>query len=772
MDDARSTTSNASATTSSAMTYVMSHDEEHPDFAEVDGEQGWGDWSSTFASLPTFDVNALRETISAKATEAYNELNSIDVRAIADTIAERANEAAKELEARADEAFGAGGTMTMERTKGIDKRETDEGDDGGERSIGQARASRGKVVVVGTMVERANEIPASPENREIASLEAEEDENDEDVGPDVDGTRLKAALKELKMVKKQLAAREDEIARRAAQRASLDAEQDAELERAALAEQQLAEAQARVSALTKECRELKKVTDSHFSADILVKEKDEIIKEVMAEGEALSKKQAEMEGTIKKLRKELRERDEEKSAVDGEVRNKGALIEKLSAELRLVREDFANTKAQLNAQLEEQKEYYLSKLALAKEELTEAEVKANVTRNEELTSEVKILRERERGLKDQLAELQHSLQRSSAALERQEERFKNDLKAIEERAQTAESSHDELLRRMPESTRPLLRQIESLQLQATENLDAWAAAEKVANARFAEVQERAESALAREAAALDEKEVALRERQSIKDQSDRLKGEIEMLKRELETQRERMASESEKLTKYAESFAEQEGRMAAIETESQERESKVKQMLAQERGKHKQLGEAWDRERAELLASVAQLENSVKTAQDGLAALKFERIDADGYSSSKFAQAPALLTGGEAGLSLAVRDTLAQFKSQLAARTTELEIAQDQIKKLEQTRESLANELLNSEKLTDSGVGDAAAVSALRARLQVLERRYDAALEVIGERDEECEEMLDRIQAMRSMLDTQATQIHDQTKTIEALRTN
>ena len=64
---------------------------------------GWGDWSSTFS---TFDVSALTTTLSAKASEAYNELNAIDVRALADTIAERANEAAKELEARADEAFG------------------------------------------------------------------------------------------------------------------------------------------------------------------------------------------------------------------------------------------------------------------------------------------------------------------------------------------------------------------------------------------------------------------------------------------------------------------------------------------------------------------------------------------------------------------------------------------------------------------------------------------------------------------------------------------
>jgi len=738
---------------------------------------GWGDWSSTFS---TFDVSALTTTLSAKASEAYNELNTIDVRALADTIAERANEAAKELEARADEAFGvqktipsgSGGVasspaLTSTNAPIANKEVVEHSEPRIVASVEQmveAKAPSSAPSPKTVSKPRAKTSPAKPVK--LVAVEADDESADEDVAPDVDGIRLKAVLRELKLVKKQLVAREDEIARRAEQRASLDAEQDAESERAALAEQKLADAEIHLRSLTQECKELKKIADSHVSADMLVKEKDEIIKEVMAEGEVLSKKQAEMEGTIKKLRKELRERDEVQSVIDGEVRDKGASIEKLSAELKATREELASEKARLNAELNEQKDYYLSKLAQAKEELTDAEVKANATRSEELANEVKALRAREQGLKDQVADLQHSLQRSSAALERQEERFKNDLAAVEERAQTAETSHDELLRRMPESTRPLLRQIEALQMQATENADAWAAAERASSARLTEVQERADTALAREEAALDEKEAALREKRAMLDQVDKLKSEIEALKRQLEAQQEKTAAETKKLAKYTESFAEQEGRMSALENEANERESKLKQLLAQERGKHKQLGEAWDRERAELLANVVQLEGTLKTSQDELNVLKSERFDTNTPSSPvKSAQTTTLLTGGEAGLSLAVRDTLAQLKSQLAARTTELEIAQEQIKKLEQTRESLANELVNSAKLADSGVADTVALDTLRARLEALERRYDAALEVIGERDEECEEMRDRLSAMRSMLDTQAMQIVQLSKT-------
>ena len=60
--------------------------------------QGWSAQEWSFDSRTT--------TISAKASEALQELNNVDVRAMAETIAERASEAAKELEQRADEAFG------------------------------------------------------------------------------------------------------------------------------------------------------------------------------------------------------------------------------------------------------------------------------------------------------------------------------------------------------------------------------------------------------------------------------------------------------------------------------------------------------------------------------------------------------------------------------------------------------------------------------------------------------------------------------------------
>lgn len=706
-----------------------------------------GGGTSTSSDWNNFSFDSFASSISARASEALNELNSVDVRGMADALAEKASEAAKELEQRADEAFGVSSTTatttaTSDAGEGVAAASTKEED-----AVDASEARTGSLV---ENVEKSEPVsgraPVSSPPKTTEDHPSEESKAEDETEIETDGIDVMDVLKELKDVKRQLAAREEEIARRAAQRASLDAEQEDTEERAISAERKLETAEARVAELTKLNKDLKKRADAQESAELLVKEKDEFIKDVMAEGETLSKKQAEMEGIIKKLRKELKERDEQQHGMNAEIENQGASVAKLNEDLQSWQKRYEEEKARLSKELSEQKEYYLSKLAQAKEELTDIEVKANVARSDELASEVKTMREREQALQDQISDLQHSLQRSASALERQEERFKNDLAAVEERCQAAESSHDELLRRMPESTRPLLRQIEALQLQATENSEAWAATEKASSARLAEAEARAEAAAEREAAALDERQVAMTDKQVAIESMDKLRAEIESLKSERDAEMEKNKTQTGKMAKMHETFAEQEGRIAAIEEESRERESKMKQQLAQERGKYKQLGEGWEQERAELLENVSKLENQLKSMTKEMQALQSDR---SATVEVKSAPAP-LLIGDEAGLSLAVRDTLATLKSQLSARETELQIAQDQIKKLEQTRDSLANELVNAGRLAE---GDNASAE--------LESRYAAALELIGERDEECDELRDRITHLRSMLDSQASRIQE-----------
>ncbi|KAI5327288.1 hypothetical protein L3X38_026684 [Prunus dulcis] len=71
----------------------------------------------------------------------------------------------------------------------------------------------------------------------------------------------------------------------------------------------------KVYALTKERDTLRREQNKKGDAAALLKEKDEIINQVMAEGEELSKKQAAQEGQIRKLRAQIREFEEEKKGL-------------------------------------------------------------------------------------------------------------------------------------------------------------------------------------------------------------------------------------------------------------------------------------------------------------------------------------------------------------------------------------------------------------------------------------------------------------------------
>jgi hypothetical protein len=67
--------------------------------------------------------------------------------------------------------------------------------------------------------------------------------------------------------------------------------------------------------------------------------------------------------------------------------------------------------------------------------------------------------------------------------------------------QDAEARHSELIARVPDSTRPLLRQIEALQEAASSRAEAWAAVERTLNARVQEAEVTAAGAQERERAA-------------------------------------------------------------------------------------------------------------------------------------------------------------------------------------------------------------------------------------------------------------------------------
>jgi len=88
-----------------------------------------------------------------------------------------------------------------------------------------------------------------------------------------------------------------------------------------------------------------------------------------------------------------------------------------------------------------------------------------------------------------------------------EERLKREVANMEKWSQEAEMRHEELSAKLPEATRPLLRQMEAMQAAAAAQAEAWAAAERHLTQRAGDAEAQGASAAERERLAVERLQV-------------------------------------------------------------------------------------------------------------------------------------------------------------------------------------------------------------------------------------------------------------------------
>ena len=174
-------------------------------------------------------------------------------------------------------------------------------------------------------------------------------------------------------------------------------------------------------------------------------------------------------------------------------------------------------------------------------------------------------------------------------------------------SQESEERHEELARRLPESTRPLLRQIEAMRTQQAEHGEAWSGAERALHARAADAEEAAAAAGAREAAAQEEASEAKAAARAAQSLAARVQAEQAAAVRALAAERAAATEERSRIDQQQESWATNEGRMHAMEDEARDKETRLRRQLAEERGHHEAAAAAWERERREVLEREGEL---------------------------------------------------------------------------------------------------------------------------------------------------------------------
>ncbi|CAI9262360.1 unnamed protein product [Lactuca saligna] len=130
-----------------------------------------------------------------------------------------------------------------------------------------------------------------------------------------------------------------------------------------------------VYALTRERDTLRREQNKRSDATALLKEKDDIITQVMEEGENLSKKQVVQESTIRKLWAQIREFEEEKKGFISKLQAEENKVENLKSKKAATEKLLQETIEKNQSEVAIQKEYYLNALSVAKEAKAVAEAR-------------------------------------------------------------------------------------------------------------------------------------------------------------------------------------------------------------------------------------------------------------------------------------------------------------------------------------------------------------------------------------------------------------
>ncbi|KAI5593970.1 hypothetical protein BDE02_03G045600 [Populus trichocarpa] len=539
--------------------------------------------------------------------------------------------------------------------------------------------------------------------------------------------------------------------------------------------QRVATLERKVYALTKERDTLRREHNKKSDAAALLKEKDEIINQVMAEGEELSKKQAAQESTIRKLRAQIRELEEEKKGLMTKVQVEENKVESIKKDKTATENLLQETIEKHQAELSAQKIYYTNALSAAKEAEALAEARVNNEARTELESRLREAEERETMLVQALEELRQTLTRKEQQAVFREEMLRRDIEDLQKRYQASERRCEELITQVPDSTRPLLRQIEAMQETTARRAEAWAAVERSLNSRLQEAEAKAADAEERERSVNERLSQTLSRINVLEAQISCLRSEQTQLSRSLEKERQRAAENRQEYLAAKEEADTQEGRANQLEGQIKELRQKHKEELQDALINRELLQQEIEREKAARLELERTAHIHSASASDKTPIARSNSAFENGNLTRKLSSASSLGSIEESYFlqaSLDTSDSLSErrnpgeatmspyymksmtpsaFESALRQKEGELASYMSRLASMESIRDSLAEELVKMTAQCEKLQAESALLPGVRAELDALRRRHSAALELMGERDEELEELRADIVDLKEM---------------------
>jgi chromosome segregation ATPase len=598
---------------------------------------------------------------------------------------------------------------------------------------------------------------------------------------------------------------------------------------------ELADAQAQLARTTKalEDANAQNLDARQLQADL--EEEVEKRSALMEEGMALSKKQATMETQIRELqsaahtsKNAANEAKEEKDAMELQYK---AMQKRLQGNnLKMAESESASYNVQQSQKSMEKKikscEGNIKKLTAEREELKgavsdalqnlarEAEkvavLKQDIARLEaekdkvelnskESGSAAKESREREDKLSAQVETLQKAATDMVSLGNDREKQFQAKVQLMRTKAELAEQRNEELMQEATNATKPLLRQIRSLQKLHDDRALSWDSAEALLTERLATTEAQLSRAKEAKRAVEKDKARATQKLLLVEEELAQSNADLEQERAARAALEEEAKETNQRLTKVQEGLASHAQTVEGLETTvhrltveassatgtlhavEMERDSLAEQLRRAEGALKEQVERR--NELAQIHAAAASIAESVVDSEGGRTSAAGSFSGEPRLSDSSSLLSSVLLGGGgsedatdepDADLAFIAKNSgnslrvpVSRLERTMAHLRRQIRQLRGSIRSLESDRRDMAEKVLELESAKQALHDAQKNATAEKQKLQAVTQKQNVLLELLGEKEEAIECLEDNIATMKTMYRQQTTDLLTRIETLE-----
>ncbi|CAG9838883.1 unnamed protein product [Diabrotica balteata] len=512
----------------------------------------------------------------------------------------------------------------------------------------------------------------------------------------------------------------------------------------------------------------------------LISEKEETIKELIHEGEKLSKQQLQHSNIIKKLRVKEKENENTikhlKESVESLTTESDRLKKSLTAkdEVERTQIEAINQLTSKNKKLENEvnkykgqlddltQKYDTTKKSLdaAKKELqdktrTSSELQLREQMLDTLENQKKVTELQNSELVEQLEDMRQTLRQYEANNIKNEEKSREDINKLMRKLEEAETRNEELSQSVSEVSKPLIRQLESLQATHSMKLAAFEKVEEELTLKITELQTKLQTSSSSERVIKDEC-VQLRSKFSeMESQISSSRHKLELLEMELQQQKtEKLISEQELNSKIDHLNSVIKEYQETI-NEKEKDVSNLQQQLSLEKTAHdlekRQIGTTNQEHMIENRGRSSQTGSNSPTLSLGKGSI------ADSMTGSFWSQdEPFEVTSTPRYTNMFEMQML---QSSLKQRDGELQQLQWELNRREQERSLLNNEISILLTKVEDLESRCTEYESLKSKFTELEQQYDTLCQLYGEKVEQNEELKLDLEDVKDMYKSQIDEL-------------